>query len=79
MFTQFVSPGDAAQDSMFTAAGFFPAFVAHVETALIIGLVNALIVVVFRGVELWLKYGRKGKAPNDSNSPGQGDAGAAAD
>lgn len=67
---QLVSRGDAVKDTLLAGAGFSPAlFLPHFETALALGLVNAFLVAIFRGVELWLKYGRKGKARNDSDSP----------
>lgn len=62
MISNLVSPGDAVKDTLLAGAGFSPAFfLAHVETALIIGVLNVVVVAVFRGVELWLKYGRKTK------------------
>lgn len=62
MIPNLVSPGDAVKDTLLAGAGFSPAlFLAHVETALVIGVLNVVVVAVFRGVELWLKYGRKGK------------------
>jgi uncharacterized membrane protein YagU involved in acid resistance len=64
-----VTPGEAVKDSLLAGAAPAVMFLAHVETALVIGVLNVLVVAVFRGVELWLKYGRKGQARNDSNSP----------
>lgn len=72
MLHHLVTPGDACKDTLLAGAGFSPAlFLAHVETALIIGVLNLVVVVIFRGVELWLKYGRKSKGPNDAEPPRQ--------
>lgn len=73
MIFNLVSPGDAAKDTLLAGLGFSPALlIAHVETALIIGLANVLVVAVFRGVELYLKYFRAAKVKRDTDSPGQG-------
>lgn len=67
-----VSPGDAVKDTLLAGAGFSPAlFMAHVETALFLGLLNLLLVAIFRGVELYLKYFRNAQVKRDADSTGQ--------
>lgn len=70
MLLNLVSPGDAAKDTLLAGAGFSPAlFLAHAETALLLGLLNLLLVAVFRGAELYLKYIRAPKVKSDTDSP----------
>ena len=51
-FFRFLTPGDAVKDSLLTVYGYWPALLVHVETGLLLGLLNLLLVAVFRGLEL---------------------------
>lgn len=69
-----VTPGDLAKDSFFVGAGFSPALLGHIETGLLFGFLTLGVNVVFRAVELYLKYGKKragsdGSASSSSSSP----------
>lgn len=69
MLLHLVTPGDLAKDSFFSGLGFSPALLGHVEAGVVFGILTLLVNVVFRVVELRLKYGRKGKSQNDAHSP----------
>lgn len=57
-----ITPGDAVKDSLLGGAGLSLAlFFKHVEIGLLLGVVNLLLVAFFRGLELYLKYRRKGR------------------
>lgn len=47
-----LTPGDAVKDSLLAAYGYWPALLMHVETGLLLGLLNLALVAVFRGLEL---------------------------
>ncbi|MCA1615036.1 MAG: hypothetical protein LC795_15570 [Acidobacteria bacterium] len=49
---KFLTPGDALKDTALAAYGYWPALVMHMETGLLLGLLNLLVVVIFRVVEL---------------------------
>lgn len=62
MIFKVVTPSDLAKDFSFAVLGFSPAaLLPHLDTALVLGLLNLLIVVIFRVVELRLKYRSKGE------------------
>lgn len=62
MIFKVITPGDLAKDASLTALGFSPAALfAHLDTALVLGIANLLIVVIFRLVELRMKYSEKGE------------------
>ena len=57
MFIPHITPADIAKDSLFAGLGFSPALLfAHVDLVLLFGFLNLAVVVVFRVIELWLKY-----------------------
>ena len=64
-----VTPGEAVKDTMLAGGAPAVMLLAHADTAVIFGVLNVLVVAVYRAIELWLKYGRKGKARDDSDSP----------
>lgn len=49
---KFLRLGDALKDSALAAYGYWPALLLHIETGLLLGLLNLLVVVIFRAVEL---------------------------
>lgn len=49
---RFIKPGDAVKDTVLAAYGYWPALIMHIETGLVLGLLNLLVVIVFRTVEL---------------------------
>ena len=49
---RFLKPGDALKDTALTAYGYLPALIMNIETGLLLGLLNLLLVAVFRGLEL---------------------------
>lgn len=57
MYIPHLTPGDVAKDSLLAAIGFSPALLlSHVEVAILFGVLNLIVVIAFRAVELWLKY-----------------------
>ena len=57
MLAAHLTPSDIAKDSLLAAIGFSPAFLlTHVEVAILFGVLNLVVVIAFRAVELWLKY-----------------------
>lgn len=65
MFQHF-TPGEAVKDSCLAAFGFSPtAFLAHVETGLVLGVLNIVVVIVFRVIELRMKYKAREQAPEE--------------
>lgn len=49
---KFLRPGDAFKDTALAAFGYWPALVMQIETGVILGVLNLLVVVIFRAVEL---------------------------
>jgi hypothetical protein len=47
-----LTPGDAAKDFALSVYGYWPALLMHIETGLLLGLLNLLLVAIFRGLEL---------------------------
>lgn len=58
---EFLTIGEISEDTCFTALGFSPALFGHIETGLLFGFLALFINIVFRTVELQLKYDVKGK------------------
>lgn len=49
---KFLTPGDAVKDSALAIYGYLPAVFMHMETGLLLGILNLLLVALFRGLEL---------------------------
>lgn len=47
-----LTPGDAVKDSLLAVYGYWPALLMHIETGLLLGLLNLVLVAIFRGIEL---------------------------
>lgn len=67
IFNGLIKPGELVKDSALAALGFSPAAILpHLDTALCLGLANLLVVIVFRLVELRMRYGKRGKEEADT-------------
>ena len=47
-----LTPGDAVKDSLLAVYGYWPALLMHIETGVVFAVLNLLVVVIFRAVEL---------------------------
>lgn len=75
MLHKLVTPGDLLKDSALAGLGFSPAAFFHMEPAVFFGFLNLLVVVVFRAVELFLKYRGRGSAMTaETGNPPPSDA-----